>query len=208
MKAPLSRSLARITAISASAWFAFWACAPPASLPPPVPMAADQSFEIGAAAETGELFKRSDPAFDEQTYGAQAWLQFRTGDPTEAGIVLALSKPGLYAGGGYFRYRPVHTEHFTLGAQVEGGFLWASLGMPVAVSPMDNLWFYTEPAVGFNQLGLVQIPVGVSYEFAGHGMVDLEFGSFLGGGYVVETNYSSTGGYLPGYVSLGFAYRN
>lgn len=204
----LSRSLARLAAVGAGAWFAFWACAPPVALPPPVPFAADQSFEAGVAGMTGVALYRPDPQYSPRFYGGQGWLQFRLGEPAEAGVVLAASTTRYFAGGGFVRVRPLRKEHFTMGFQVEGGWLWGAVGMPVAFSPTPKIWLYTEPEIGFNSLGLLTLPVGTRFLLSEHLMLDLELGTAVGPAVGIDADYSTSTGYQPAYVGLGFAYRD
>lgn len=192
--------LARAIAVTASAYFAFWACAPSISMPPPVPFAADQRREVGAAGMLGQTFPYPEA---DLPWGVKVWGVWKLGERTDLGGVMGAGYPGFYSAGLMFRYFPVQNERFRLGVQAEGGYAWASLGVPVAYAVTPRLWLYTEPELGASMSGPLSVPLGVSYSAGEHVQLDLEVG-------VISLLQSERFGYLgqpAAYGSLGVGYR-
>lgn len=162
-------ALPKLIGLSAAAWFAAWACAPPTALAPPVPMAADQHREVGGTASGSALMhyrwdhgQRS--LMVDGGAGVNLWAmwnvkQFDLGGTLGAEFV----SPDLVGHAGFFaRYRAMERENLVIAPQLGFGWSYASLALPVAVQARDDLWLYTAPELGFRLAGPVQVPVGVS----------------------------------------------
>jgi hypothetical protein len=173
---PTPERVARSLAMIAAAYFVFWACAPPTSLPPPVPMAADQAVEFGGAATGGAYLTTSRSCPESQgcspeldpTYGADAqlWLSTPVGDRGTLGALLFGGTTTVIGGGGFGRVKLNSSPDSYIGLQGSAGWLWASVGVPLSVRVAGDTWLYTSPSVGFHFTGLVSLPVGVSVHLA------------------------------------------
>jgi hypothetical protein len=69
------------------------------------------------------------------------------------------------AGGGALRWTPLHLHRLAAGAELELGYAWAGLALPLATQPIDGLWLYTAPRLGTMGVHLTPaLPFGVSLE--------------------------------------------
>lgn len=179
------------------AYFVLWACAPPAMMPPPVPLAAPQRSDVGLAASPQMLVE---PGYVSGGLEGQVWYQRQmtnfdlgvvasggyTGDVPNGSAGIFLRE--TYDGGGS---SPVH-----IGWYLGLGWLHARVGVPVTVpiSADGRSWFYTQPTVGISYRGLVHVPAGITTQVRDNLRVHMETGVHLLG-YVdpPTTTYVSFG---------------
>lgn len=115
-------------------------CAPPTSMPPPVPMASTDR-EIGVAVN-GAYPINGDPIVGGDV---QIWDMQKLGDRVDIGEVVFAGTSSVVGGGGFLRYRLNNGKGFYFGGQAEIGLGWGGLGLPVAGKIGDKLWLYTNP---------------------------------------------------------------
>lgn len=162
-------------------------CTPIASMPPPTPLAEGARTDLGMAVNAGWQDTNISGCGDNLFVflpcagaGVSGWYTIEPA-PSLSFSVLGYAGIQEFAGGGFMlRLRPVHTRRFSLGLQLDGGWLWGSVGVPIAVGIDDHTWVYTNPSVGPRALTPVRIPVGVSIEGRRGHATHFEFGA--GGG--------------------------
>ena len=183
------------------AYFVLWACAPPAALPPPVPMTGSPyapppnngltqnpppntvtgELGVGIVGGAGSLdgFQQLEPEA-----GAWVWLSAHIDKPrqsTDLGLVVSghlLDGGGAGAGGGYLRImkkRPASQ----LGVEFSGGFLWARVAMPYMKQTSENSWLYLSPGITGSFISDVRLPIGVAIKTGALGVIRLEGGAAL-----------------------------
>ena len=160
---PYLRALLLVPTSWAVAYFVFWACAPAAVMPPPVPNLSGKTNEWGVAVTAGY------PSLNGNTVmpiapNAQLWYNRALSDKLTLQTVGFLGYSSIAGAGIGLRYMTVQAPRFRLGFEAQAGWLYARLGMPVAVSisPGDKLWLYTDPSLQFAATGVVRIPVGLA----------------------------------------------
>lgn len=190
-----SRGQARVVWVLSGVWMAVWACAPPSTLPAPIPMAKgdgvllgggatvslvpgeDCRIEDAAAFDTGIAYTPTcasviDPRMDGSTWGVVPLSnRWAVGWQLGAGT----TTPGM-SGGVMGRYDFSRSERLLIGPQVELGLAWAAVGLPASVQVGDRLWVYTHPSVGIRMSGVGRIPVGVGLPLGSRLRLDLEGG--------------------------------
>lgn len=193
-------------------------CAPPSSLPPPVPMGADQSLELGGAASLGGLISQrtqTDHLGNELSHtvaepavGGQLWGDVDLGQRLRLGGTLFLEgyvDTGVAGGGGLFaRMRMDHSARSYVGLQVELGWAYGSAGLPVAYEVVDGIWVYTTPSLGFSYRGLLRLPAGFSLALSEQMLFSAELGMQTDLPAPLQTDYLR-GPVLSG--AAGLSYR-
>ncbi len=192
------------------------ACTPPSAMPPPVPMAANSGVDLGVAGVTTYGYSFLDYAADLEDdttrYGdAQAWMV--AGRQVQVGVVASLGGSQLVTAGALVRYMFLRNPRYRLGVQVDAGWAWGRVGMPVAAKLGPGFWVWSYPALatppnavlygsaveGVNRIPTMQLPVGISFRprQAPWGLVHLETGYRR---FVVEDQW-----HYKVYAALGFS---
>ncbi|MFZ5475454.1 MAG: hypothetical protein ACOZNI_01660 [Myxococcota bacterium] len=185
------------------------ACAPVAMMPPPTPFAEGQHFEVGGAL-TGSAYDTrfstcgTDFGAPCSGLGLHGYALGRIG-PVDLGGLVYAGMAEAAGGGVLVRVSPVDTRRFRLGAQLDGGWIWAALGVPVAVGLSDRVWLYSQPSAGWRTAGVVRVPLGVSirmpYGYVAH------FEAGVGTGHVEGRFRDTVQGVTTGWVAVGSGYR-
>lgn len=184
---PSTRGPMILGAIAVS-YFVFWACAPPSVVAPMTPMADPRGWDLGGSLSAGGSMRTvgvydSGPGetggieyelVDErrevaQTYGGQVWGVYDAGRVAIGGTLGAaavLDEGGGVHGGVMVRPTLLERDDLMVGLDVQLGWLWGSLGVPISVRATDRVWVYTDPSLGLRYTGLVNVPLGVSIEVA------------------------------------------
>lgn len=164
-------------------YFALWACAPMFGSPSPAPIPLGRTNQVGMvhglSAELGSPRLRScDDGLISVTcngYNLQLYYRhrFRSLELLAVGTggVIPKASVGIVVRG-YF----VETGGFRMGLSGGAGFLYASVGIPVAGQLAPGLWLYTDPTVSLAILGMLRAPVGLSWSPAGPITLELEGG--------------------------------
>ncbi|HEV8247400.1 MAG TPA: hypothetical protein VGP93_16595 [Polyangiaceae bacterium] len=156
-------------------------CAPLANLRPAGELADNhRSYELGAAAVG--LGPRPYVEEEWQLTG-QVWGTLALSRWVELSAIGAFDNSGLAAGGA-LRWTPLSLHRVAAGGEVELGFAWAALALPVAVQPLDGVWLYTAPRLGNQGVYLTPaVPLGLSVQtFQGlmvRAEVDVSWADFL-----------------------------
>ena len=182
---------ARLVTLAACAWFAFWACAPPTTMPPPIPFAKQASKELGGAV-AGDLGMGGVGTAGQFWFYGGSNPRNRWGGTLAGGYAnLGYDSLGWLAGG--VSYQRIAKNERT-GFTVEAGFLYARVGVPLMM-PLANrkTWLYTRPTVGLNMAGAFELPVGIQYR--NNGTVWRAEAGLRALGYIADP--------LGGYVSIG-----
>lgn len=168
-----------------AAYFALWACAPVAMVRPPVPMPADDKGEFGVAAGINEALESTGymtPLSSPNGPSAQIWYAHHFADDRlVVGGVLFGGTSSLVGTGVTLRYNAIRGERFRLGVDLDGGFAWASAGVPMAVRLNDALWLYTAPSVGLRVAQAARVPLGLSIGVGEHTLLTPEISLGTGG---------------------------
>jgi hypothetical protein len=170
-------ALARAVVGLLSAYFALWACAPAVTMRAPVPMTADQDLEVGfAGAWTGcasgefgctDLFAGQGP-------DGQFWFSRTIAPKVQLGFVGGLGLTQAVSFGGWGRFHLVQTDRFASGVDLEAGWLWAAVGVPMGWRLAGDTWIYTNPSVGLRPSSTARLPLGLGIGFAEGARVDTE----------------------------------
>lgn len=203
---PFKRALVLVPTSWAVAYFVFWACAPPSTLPPPLPMMAGARNQVGAsfAMDMGLEATYDSTALQPQFLpNAQIWYQRALSERFSLQATAFGGYSSIAGAGIGLRYLHIATPRLRLGTEAQLGWAWARLGMPfaVALGPRAQWWFYTDPAVQLAMSGVVHVPLGLAYQASGW-TVALETGTDLLG------EASSTIFVLPAplyYATLGIS---
>jgi len=136
------------------------ACAPLATFRNPgAPAPAGHQLEVGL----GGVALGPRPYVDEpwRVLG-QAWLSKNLSRRVALSTVVAADQEAVAVGGALL-WRFVHEPRWVLGAEIEAGWLWAALAVPVAVRMFGNTWLYAAPRFGnVGHRPTVGLPAGLS----------------------------------------------
>lgn len=169
-------------------------CASLMTVAPPIPADPSAPVSVGDGASAAL-------AQDAAGGGGTLWFARPQGRATDIGLVLfggVLSQDSFHlplaGGGGIWRHRfndPASPRY--IGVHIEGGALWAKVGLPIA-PPMGAHWsVYTQPSVSTSSLGWGSLPVGLQWNGPHSGL-------FVEVGGHVSLAFLST-------ASLGYVYR-
>lgn len=147
----------------AALWAAATGCAPAQSFRPAAALPPARHAELGlAVASVGPrpyVAERARPL-------AQGWYTRRTGERWESSLLVAFDQAALLAGGA-LRYQPWRGP-FTVAAELEAGFAWAALSLPLAWHPSEPLGLYCSPRLGNWGPELTGfVPCGASVQLGG-----------------------------------------
>jgi hypothetical protein len=168
-------------------------CAPAMMAPSTVPMGMGKSAEIGLGAMMGKsespLLKAAKDAgmFSADATGADdhlnynGWVRFNMDEEdresSELGILAQAGAYSLMSAGMYWR-KPVFlaSESTMVGLQVDAGWAWAGVGLPIAFQMVDNFWLTVQPSARASLYSSLHLPVGLAYEVADWFRIDLSGG--------------------------------
>ena len=138
---------------------AFTACAPVATFRPASGFIDGKTIELGLGAVT--LSPR--PYVDEQwAQTGQLWFSAKASRWLHLSAISAFDHSAV-ALGGAAKALLVHTDRFAGATEVELGYGWGALGIPLAARLVGQTWLYSTPRVGtFGIDPIFGIPVGVS----------------------------------------------
>ena len=154
-----------------------WGCAPMMSVPPAPPMPSDAKQEFGAGLMGGAV-NTGGPHL-EPLGNAQIWLRRKAGPQMkdETGVIVQTGWPSLVSGGVYTRRSMAASNEIrSINYQFEGGWIWAGASLPMAFKVGDRAWLTTQPGVRMSFMGLVQLPVGMSWQLNDTLRLDTEIG--------------------------------
>lgn len=134
-------------------------CAPLASFRPPTGLLEQRSLEIGA----GGVALSPRPYVQESWRGAgQVWGRGPVTEWLELGGVVAFDDEAAL-GGVTAQGRYARTDRFAGAVEVELGWAWGALALPVAVRLFDQSWLYASPRLGnYGDELTPGIPLGLS----------------------------------------------
>lgn len=140
-------------------------CAPLASLRPAGGLVeSGRSFELGAGAVA--LGPRPYVIESWQPVG-QVWGTLALSRWFELSTVGAFDEAG-FAVGETLRWIPLRLDRLALGGELELGFAWAAVALPVALRLTDGVWLYSTPRLGNLGIHLTPgLPAGISVNVAG-----------------------------------------
>jgi hypothetical protein len=135
------------------------ACAPLASFRPASGLVEGHTREVGA----GAMAEGPRPFVDEPVRAvAQVWFSGRATDKLTLTGIGAFDLSAL-ALGGAARFDVARFDRFVASGEVEGGWAWGALDVPLALRLFDQTWLYTAPRLGNRGLMLaVDVPAGLS----------------------------------------------
>lgn len=148
-----------LTALAAVVAGATMGCAPLASFRPPTGMMDDRSIELGAG---GAVLSPRPYAQDSWRGAGQVWVSGPVADWLELSGVMAFDDEAAL-GGGAAQARYVRTDRFAGSVELELGWAWGAVALPVAVRLFDETWIYASPRLGTLGDELTPgVPLGVS----------------------------------------------
>lgn len=119
-------------------------CAPAASFRPPTGPMEDRSLELGG----GGVAVSPRPYVQERWSGSgQLWATGPVADWLDLSAVVAFDDEAAL-GGGAAQARYVRTDRFAGAVELELGWAWGALALPVAVRLFDETWVYASPRLG------------------------------------------------------------
>jgi len=182
-------------------------CAPPSSLPPPIPLAS--SHTVGLAVSGGYTdtigSKRPRPPGIDLAF-AQGSVSFRAGDRLQLSILGSGSGLAHFSGVGLLaRYRlDGEDDESALALQLEGGLFWLGAGL-VWRRDLGPAWVYAAPSILYKDSPWARLPAGVQVSVSERASVALEAGITTSTTRLRPDN--PQGPVAHGYIgtSLGFA---
>jgi hypothetical protein len=137
------------------------ACAPPTSLPPPIPLAEGQRVEVGLQGTYIDNVgaSRLRPPAPELFHG-QLSLSFRVGKRIQLSTVNSMAgMQSLWAHGLVMRYRIAPDARDVWNLHFEGGLAWGGVGFTWA-REVGPIWVYTAPALLSKDTLWARLPAG------------------------------------------------
>ena len=191
----VSQGAGLVVVLVVGLWLPLWSCAPPSTLPAPIPLSRSDGLELGGGAVVstglGEDCRLPDEvALDTGIMATPTcephvvtlpdiahWGVLPITEQLAVGwnVSGGMGSP-VFAGGAMGRYDLLAADRVLLGPQVEVGVAWASVGLPASMQVNDRLWVYTHPSVGFRIGGRARAPVGLSVEVGERMRLDMEAG--------------------------------
>lgn len=166
MRRLTARRLAGLLTAIPLCYFAFWACMPPSVVAPPVPMGAADDWNLGFSA-SGGVVGTDAPMELQVDGGATAWA-LRHGDFADWGVAAGGSRSHLGSLGFVFRPRLADDGPVLVDLDLQLGWLWLSLGVPLSFRLGDEVYLYTSPAVAGTATGTIaRAPLGVAWSLSG-----------------------------------------
>lgn len=166
LRRPSLRRLLQALTVAVSAYYALWACAPPSTFRA-MTLDLDHPNEFGLGASgVGTI---DDPAACWNGYlacsgpHAQLWYQHRFNQRFSFGGTVFVGQASGLGAGVQARLHWVELDRFRFGTDLEGGFLWGGVGLPVSVRLVDDLWLYSSPAIRANNFQTARLPLGLAW---------------------------------------------
>lgn len=200
MRNQLVRLLWLTPTVLSVAYFALWACAPDAFLRPPLsPQGPDRALGGAAVISHSQSISEAPAPGPESGMGGQFWYQ-RRWSHVGFGIDLAWGSEGL-AVGSYFRVHLVETPRMSLALDLQGGFAYAGIALPVVLRFGRGVEAYTAPGYLLRRDGALRLPVGVLVEADDALTLIAEGGAGIG---TIDGKYDRLSKW--GALGLGFPY--
>ena len=137
--------------VLATACAVLGACQPLASFRPASGIGADRDVEVGFGA--GALGSKPFAVQGKLSGSGQLWISSEAADWLLLTGVLAIGETRrapqtAVAAGAAARVQAVELDRFALGAELELGWLWGALLVPMALRLFDETWLYAAPRFG------------------------------------------------------------
>jgi hypothetical protein len=183
IRARIWRALVVAPAVVAVTYFAFWACAPALTSPEPVALGDARngvSFGVSATSIVGmrpvDCVAAGEFTPSTACLGVDGAISYRRAfrSGTELGVVIGGGMTRIVAGGVLVRHYFVDTDRVRFGLGLQGGWLWAEAGLPMAFRVSENAWVWLMPSGGLRFHGLARLPVGVSVDVSPRTRVSFE----------------------------------
>lgn len=199
------RRLALLASILTTAYFALWACAPASAFRAATPLGEGIQNELGAGASWNQpLVDTSTSSNELVPYGpglsGQLWYQHQFSEWFSLGATLFGGQTNFLGGGVQLRTMPVHTPRFRLGVDLEGGWYWGAVGVPVAVGLSDRVWLYSEPSFRLSTHQVVRMPLGLAWHIDDHFVLEGEVA------YGLDPTYAPLNQEINGGLSLAWRF--
>ena len=139
-------------------------CAPPAHLRPPSAPEQGHTDEVGIAV----VGVSSRPFVDEKaSRSTQMWYTRELDRRWILSFISAYGDGALLAGSA-LRFEAVSSNTFSTGAEVEAGFLWGAVSVPIDLHLHDRIHLYAAPKLGNWGAELTPfVPVGLNTRLSG-----------------------------------------
>ncbi len=158
------------TLLLAAAGLTLLACAPPSTMPPPVPMAKGTHMEVGAATSVGYGFR---PILEEgsttsATADVQIWGLFGVTKRFQVGVTGFAGNSSAAGLGVLARYQLLRAPGSAVYFQADGGLGWARVGFPWSRRLRKDRWFTSSPMIQvwdvWSADTLMYLPIGMTYQ--------------------------------------------
>lgn len=213
MLPPDRMTVARV--LLAAAYMSPCGCFPNAAMRPPTPMVGGACDEVGIAAVGGAWFQAGSeevyPGCEGDDCGGpytdalaeiEGWYYHSFGS-WDLGAIAFAGATSVGGGGLLIRSHSEDSSRIRSALEVQLGWLWASIGVPVAVELTSDDWLYFAPRMwtGWSILS-AGLPVGVSTKLTSTSALLLEAGvERLGFGAASEDDQEGFRVYLSGGIS-------
>ena len=155
------------------------ACTPTMMAPPTPPLdpTHHRSFGLGYSAHkqvnsSAERGNGGSPIMN----GGQLWLRRKPKSSakgisdTESGLLISFGQTSFGAVGTYYRKKINGLpKSVYLGTQIEWGWIWGGLGLPMGLQVLDGVWVYIQPTIRYPAYLMAHLPAGLSIDL-GHSM--------------------------------------
>lgn len=218
MSAPPPRALgaavAQAVSLAVMAYFVFWACAPAATFPPPVPAPGDYNRQWGVALSGTSVVSPGGCTagyFAPFNCGAdiQAWIHWDVGRRLGIGGTILGGQTSIVGGSVDLRLRLKETETLRTGLSLRAGSMLAQVGGYVAGRPTEKLWLYMHPNAGFSFYAPLELPAGFSWQLSDKwaltGEVGVGFDPFGYASWETDSSLDYASRDVMGWMSLGFS---
>ena len=151
------------------------ACTPTMMAPPTAPLdpTHNRSFGLGYSAHK-QVVSSAERSMNRESpimSGGQFWLR-RKSKPrtdqeseTESGLLISFGQTSFGAVGSYFRRKITGLpESVYLGTQLEWGWIWGGVALPVGFRLIDGVWLYLQPTIRYPAYLMVHLPLGLSID--------------------------------------------
>lgn len=127
--------------------------------------------------------------------GVQLWYARRAGN-VDLGLAVgaagALQVGGGFHGGVMVRPRRYESDTAIVAWELQLGWAYATLGLPMSFRVGDRAWIYLSPSVGIRPGSAVHLPVGLSLDLGERARLTAEVNTYVGRSIFRQIGYDGT----------------
>jgi hypothetical protein len=95
----------------------------------------------------------------------ELWYLHRFSKRFSFGGTIFGGRTSIVGAGAQVRFHWADLDRFQVGTDIDAGFLYFQLGVPISVRLVDRLWLYSEPQFGYRTIQPLRVPLGLTYGF-------------------------------------------